>query len=1438
MGGTRTMSASRHNSNSIKATAGAGVSCKDTLKGDRCRPSRFQETPNFYPPSMFNNASNIDASHSAFSEVHRDQYNTISAVVQGNQTTHTIVHGNQIIHGVSSSLDTLHKATATSAAFDAAQRFPAPVCLPGTRVEILSRISDWLEETGDAHPICWLSGLAGSGKSAIAQSVAEKYAAQNRLAASFFFSRREMERSTTHHFFPTITSHIMTFVPSMKPAVVSALDEDFTLPTKILREQMLKLLLAPLRTLKTQFPSPVLIVVDSLDECDNERLVSEVISLIPQLIRGCPFPLRVLMTSRAEPYLRATFREPDLSVITYLLELHTFDAQEDIRLFLRNSFAVIHSQRQQIMCDVPSPWPSESELEILLKKASGLFIYATTAVNFVGSRRHDPLKQLRFVLANVEDSAFADLDSLYHDAISIPPDHDLTRLILGIIRYASSPLSIIGLTSLLRKLDVDPRLVIPDLSSVLLLSEDPHQPVRIYHASFRDFLSNPQRSKKYFVDGAIYHRLIAELCLELMLNHLKRDVCDLGEPYKLNSEVVDLSERCERSMGEAVRYACRYWAHHLSRVPHESRLNEPLIATLRTFTRSTTLLYWLEALSLLGTFSNVVAMLRDTIQWLRELPEPPADDMDVLSDAERLVLMFFDPISQSALHIYHTALPFTPQSTTLRKLSQRDSTEAIQVRIGLEDKWDACTRTISVGSSVSSVAFSADGRLIASASDEEGVQLWDAVIGTNIANFGPRHKTSCAVRFSLSGSYVAIACENGLVAVWEVLTAQVLIDNDECHNQPVTCLAFSDNGELLASASNDTHIQLWSVTAGRTMHRLDLHRGAVRSVVFSSDNRLLVSGSDDSTIIMWDVDSGHLVRKLEGHSASVTCVVLSKDNMLIASGSDDNSVRTWDVATGMCVCAYSKNHKKGIKSVRFTSDGKNVISICDEVIGYSKTSKRKSFQRIWSAFQFYLKATTRTLMLSTKSAPFVHSRFLEYVTATEGYSDPPTHFGFAERSPSFAFSYGSLIFYAPSLASSSSLLPAFHSFSHDATTVAVSPDGARICSGNAEGTLQIWDPALAMKSWNQLSTDLKTTMTSLTASPDGKFYLVKSLFELLLIDERGTTLKALDVGDIDMQRNEDTCGVFSPDSNAFVYWVSDFLSSPPSHSLRVHSSVTGRRIARFPGLNWIRCATFSANGALVACSHGSGLVSIWDVASGRNIYTITTGSSYVSCIAFSRDTSAIVCGTFDGAVQLWDVQTGQLRTELEGRDCEVTSIIFSPEYFHVVIGHTDGSIDLWSPSSPAATSHELTSDNCAPYDVEFLAFSRDGATVTCRSSDGSVSAWAIPPLVDSERDGATQEQACGLCRIIDASGSDESKSPHLVSWSDEGDVYDCLFRSEFLIRAGGWVFHGKKRILWLPAAFRPLTPTSFAAHRDKLMILNVSHRIMLVELGSAAVVLE
>ena len=516
-------------------------------------------------------------------------------------------------------VEVLQKASAPSAAHDSAQRYPAPKCIEGTRTELLAHITSWVDEP-NGKPICWLNGRPGSGKSAVSQTIAEKYASEKRLAASFFFSRRDLERRSTHHVVPTLTTQLLAFLQSIRPAVIAALENDYMIPMKVLREQMEKLLLEPLSTATETPDTPLLIVIDALDECDDESLVSELVTLLALLPLKAPLPLRLLITSRPEPWLESRFHRPEISSLTLPLDIHAFSAEADIRSFLRHALDNTYDEHLQVMKAVHRPWPSPDDLERIVNKAAGLFIFALTVVKFVGAKTHNPVLRLQAILEDTAavstGSAYADLDSLYRDAISAFPDPDVARLALGIIYCMTVPMTVSGLHKLLQRPDVDVRLIVPALSSVLLASEDGKQPIQFYHASFRDFLINPQRSQKFTINPSVYHRLMAQLCFETMSNSLKRDMCGIGDPAKANSEVPDLVERRQAAFDEALMYACRFWSRHLAQLPGDGVAKETLLSAIQRFS-TTVMLCWVEALSIFGELERAVVMLREGASWLK-----------------------------------------------------------------------------------------------------------------------------------------------------------------------------------------------------------------------------------------------------------------------------------------------------------------------------------------------------------------------------------------------------------------------------------------------------------------------------------------------------------------------------------------------------------------------------------------------------------------------------------------------------------------------------------------------------------------------------------------------------------------------------------------------------------------------------------------------------
>jgi hypothetical protein len=575
---------------------------------------------NDLPPTSPN--FNIDARGGIWNFVGGDQYNT---TVHGDQINHIITPGDeclffgtrhQLICEGTADFDILRRASSAAAVYNSSEREPAPKCLPGTREDVLAILSDWTRNE-DHRRVCWLKGPAGFGKSAIAQSMAEACAAAGTLAASFFFSRRHAERSNSKRFFSTIALQLAKSIPQAKNAIYQAINRDPLLPDEILRDQFQQLIVEPLMEVDKSYTSPSIIIIDAVDECDDDALVGEIISLFTRTLHHGRLRLRVLITSRPQIHIESKMVDPALSSTVYVCELQDFSSDMDIRLFLKASLAEIYRGRQQFMDDVELPWPSHDAVDVLVRRASGLFIYASTVVNFLDRKRGRPDQQLERILSveSPQDiTMYSGLDSLYLDVvISASNAYSDGKLILGIITLLFDPLPIRDLARLLAKPIGELRLHLHELRSVLLVPDTLDEPIRIYHASFRDFLMDPQRSSSHFIDQRRHHSSITLFSLRLMTEELRRNPCNICDPSKLNSEVPDLNAMCKTSIGGAVQYACRYWAVHLSK----SIPDGTLLAALQAFV-SKSLLYWIETLSLLGRFDeSTIPSLQMASTWLK-----------------------------------------------------------------------------------------------------------------------------------------------------------------------------------------------------------------------------------------------------------------------------------------------------------------------------------------------------------------------------------------------------------------------------------------------------------------------------------------------------------------------------------------------------------------------------------------------------------------------------------------------------------------------------------------------------------------------------------------------------------------------------------------------------------------------------------------------------
>ncbi|KDR74797.1 hypothetical protein GALMADRAFT_26562, partial [Galerina marginata CBS 339.88] len=274
---------------------------------------------------------------------------------------------------------------------DSVDVYDPPKCHPNTRVAVLNKIMDWIHGTDPEtrnELIMWLYGPAGSGKSAIARSIAELCEVEGILAATYFFSRFDLTRNHGRSLIATIAYQVSLCFPDIRDRIAGAINHDPFIFSRSLKSQIYSLITEPLQgRIEAGYfnipNAPRIIVIDGLDECEDMDSQIKILDAISQACRQHQLPFIFLVASRPEPDIRTAFCFGYLSQISTRNPLDDDYLQsEDVRLFLCDKFSEIKNSHP-FRAQIPAIWPSENALKALVNKSSGQFIYASTVVKFV-----------------------------------------------------------------------------------------------------------------------------------------------------------------------------------------------------------------------------------------------------------------------------------------------------------------------------------------------------------------------------------------------------------------------------------------------------------------------------------------------------------------------------------------------------------------------------------------------------------------------------------------------------------------------------------------------------------------------------------------------------------------------------------------------------------------------------------------------------------------------------------------------------------------------------------------------------------------------------------------------------------------------------------------------------------------------------------------------
>ncbi|KZT34382.1 WD40 repeat-like protein [Sistotremastrum suecicum HHB10207 ss-3] len=1169
-----------------------------------------------------------------------------------------------------------------------ASYLPEKACFPGTRAEIIDTITQWAVRPiqPEGASLFWLNGFAGSGKSAIAHTVANLFSSGKRLGGTYIFDASHATERRADTVFSKISRDLAGMSNDWKKALGAVVQESPELRhTPSVRRQFDELILRPAKEMT--FVGPILIVIDALDECggtpdSRKELLNILASRLPEL----PPNFRVLLTSRTEKEIEDAFNH------------RTHITQLDLQGVSHNStsadLAIYYKMRLGQLPDLEPKWSNGAWVPALIERSEGLFQWAFTACEFVLEPGWEPVERLESLISTTE---LTGIDKLYrailHHIFGFTDDDARLprfRSVLGRVLCVRQPLSIADLTAIRgpQESASATRSIVRLMGSVLSGVSSDSSPIRALHTSFRDFLFSPERSGIYHVDASLQEELLATSCLHILNNELKFNICDLETSHSLSKDINpdDFMARLDTHIPQHLLYASRFWPIHTTNTSYTKELG----ALFQTFTEKQ-FLHWLELLGLMQDLHGAGSNMKLVRSWAkgkdRELT-------DFSRDAEKFISAFADVITQSPPHLYISALPFAPETSLVarRFLPQFDKT--LVVKSGKQHAWTALERTFgkrggTLTGAIYSMSFSSDGSLLISVTLTHTVTFWSPETGQalgTLPNIESEGKYPASVAISPDGKVFAIGGADGTVCLRDLRTRNLIWGPEKVDESVARTLVFTPDSKTLWVGTEAGYVGGWDVEKGtisipvQQLHEHEDQVVAISSngtrvafalekavtavyereaatsnwslrceltgpeenanvIAFSPDGHFLVTGCEFGNLIIWDIDAkeahgGPLV----GHTSGVYGVAFSPDGTAVVSASEDTTIRLWDVQTGTQLGKPLTGAENLIFSMTFSHDGKHfatgamdgIISLWDRTAAEARSTHAEEKRPV--LFSMIVSPDGKHV-LSASADKSIHvynaDTGAEVRAPLSGHESDVNRLAFSPDGKTLVSCSRDLTIRIWDAETGDSLHEPVKGHTGEIYSISFSPDGTRLVSCAHDSTLRVWDTA----TWEMVGKPFEghqSAIASAMFTVDGKRVISGSL---------DGTLRIWDV---------EKC---------------EAIGDP----LQYHKMAV-----------W--AVALSTSGETVASSSFDGAIQLWntDTLSREGYTSMQHGKDVIFSLAFTADDSRLLSAGGDHTIRLWDVKSGQLiGVPFEGHNALITWAGFFDNEQRIASASYEGIIRIW-----------------------------------------------------------------------------------------------------------------------------------------------------------------